>query len=202
MRPTWTIAARRPRVIESLFNAVTLHQYARAYAYWADTPQRPDFQQFEAGYQDTAAVTLTLGTITGDIGAGQLYSSVPVTLIAMTTSGATQTFVGCYVLHLSQPAVQGIAPFRPWGIQSATVTQVDNNANTTDLMSQACAVTGQPVPPQPTADPGSASADQYLDNRSGPGELMHSLYNAINRHEYVRAYSCWESTAPQLAQSR
>ncbi len=185
-------------VIESLFNAVNLHQYARAYAYWDDTPQRPDFQQFQAGYQDTAAVTLTLGAITGDIGAGQLYSSVPVTLIAVTTSDATQTFVGCYVLHLSQPAVQGMLPFRPWGIQSADVTQVDNNANTADLMSKACIVTGQPVPPQPTADPGSASADEYLDNRSGPGELMHSLYNAINRHEYVRAYSYWESTAPNL----
>jgi Protein of unknown function (DUF1176) len=28
----------------------------------------------------------------------------------------------------------------------------------------------------------------YLDNRSAADELVHSLYNAVNRHEFVRAY--------------
>jgi hypothetical protein len=31
--------------------------------------------------------------------------------------------------------------------------------------------------------------DAYLDNRSTPEALVRSLYNAINRHEYARAYS-------------
>jgi len=31
--------------------------------------------------------------------------------------------------------------------------------------------------------------DAYLDNRSTPEALVKSLYNAINRHEYARAYS-------------
>jgi hypothetical protein len=185
-------------VIESLFNAVNLHQYARAYAYWDDTPKRPDFQRFTAGYQDTASVSATLGTITGDAGAGQLYSLVPVTLIARTTAGDTQTFIGCYMLHLSQPAVQGTLPFQPWGIQSAQVTQVDNTANTVELLSQVCEANGQPVLPQPTAMPNDISAVRYLDNRTDPVELLQSLFNAINRQEYVRAYSYWQNNAQNL----
>ena len=33
------------------------------------------------------------------------------------------------------------------------------------------------------------AAPPYLDDRSDPGQLIRSLYNAINRHEYGRAYS-------------
>ena len=187
-------------VIQSLFNAINLHQYVRAYAYWDDTPERLPFEQFEAGYQDTVSVQADFGVIGLGAGAGNLYASVPVTLQAKTTSGATQTYIGCYLLHLSQPAIQGTLPFRPWGIQSATIAQVDNNANTADLMSHTCDQYGTPPAssPQPTVDPSDISANQYLDNRTGPVEVLRSLYNAINRHEYVRAYSYWKSTATNL----
>jgi hypothetical protein len=184
-------------VIHSLFNAINLHQYARAYSYWDDTPERVAFDQFEAGYQDTASVQVTLGAIGLGAGAGNLYAPVPVTLSAKSTAGTTQTFVGCYLLHLGQPAIQGTLPFRPWGIQSAAVQPVADNADPADLMSHACDSYGQPpeLPPQPTVDPGDISANQYIDNRTGPVEVLRSLYNAINRHEYLRAYSYWKSTA-------
>lgn len=39
---------------------------------------------------------------------------------------------------------------------------------------------------------------QYLDDRSDPVQLLKSYYNAINRHEYVRAYYYW---SPQNATS-
>ena len=187
-------------VIHSLFNAINLHQYARAYSYWEDTSERPAFDQFEAGYQDTASVQVTLGAIGLGAAAGNLYAPVPVTLIAKSTAGATQTFVGCYLLHLGQPVIQGAPPFRPWGIQSASVQPVADNANLADLMSHACDDYGQPAAfsPQPTADPGDISANRYIDDRTGPVEVLRSLYNAINRREYVRAYSYWESTAQNL----
>lgn len=38
--------------------------------------------------------------------------------------------------------------------------------------------------------------ERYLDNRSTPAALIHSLYNAINRKEYARAYSYWQPSAP------
>jgi hypothetical protein len=31
------------------------------------------------------------------------------------------------------------------------------------------------------------------DNRSRPADLLASFYNAINRHEYARAYGYWET---------
>jgi len=192
-------------LIHSLFNAINRHEFARAYSYWEDTPQRVTFDQFQASYQDTASVQVTLGAIGLGAGAGNLYAPVPVILMVKSMAGATQTFVGCYLLHLGQPAIQGTLPFRPWGIQSATVQPAADNAHLADLMSHACDSYGQPptLPPQPTADPGDISANQYLDDRSGPIELLHSLFNAINRQEYVRAYSYWESGAqnlPDLAQ--
>jgi hypothetical protein len=192
-------------LIDSLYNAINQHQYARAYSYWEDSPQRPGFDQFQAGYQDTASVQVTLGAIGLGAAAGNLYAPVPVTLSAKSTTGATQTYVGCYMLHVDQPAMQATLPFMPWGIQSATVTQVDNNANTADLMSHACDSFGSPpIPqPQPTADPNDISMQRYIDNRSEPIELLRSMFNAINLNEYVRAYSYWESGAqnlPDLAQ--
>ncbi len=185
-------------VIKSLFNAINLHQYVRAYSYWDDTPQRVSFEQFEAGFQDTASVQVIIGPGGEDAGAGNLYAPTPVTLIAKTNEDSTQTFVGCYVVHLGQPANQGVLPFRPWGIQSATMTQVDNNANTSDLMAHACPPSGPPMLPAPIANPNDVSADRYIDNRTGPVEVLLSLFNAVNRQEYVRAYSYWQSTAPNL----
>jgi hypothetical protein len=67
--------------------------------------------------------------------------------------------------------------------------------------------------PLPTAIPALVAVDvgarRYIDNRSDPISVLQSLCNAINRHEYVRAYSYWgngnggQGVAPfeQFAQS-
>lgn len=40
-------------------------------------------------------------------------------------------------------------------------------------------------------------AERYIDDRSSPERVVISLYNAINRHEYLRAWSYFqEETAP------
>lgn len=36
----------------------------------------------------------------------------------------------------------------------------------------------------------------YIDDRSGPAELIRSLYSAINRHEYARAWDYFGETKP------
>jgi hypothetical protein len=48
-----------------------------------------------------------------------------------------------------------------------------------------------------TTDRADAMQDDYLDDRSSPESLVRSYYNAINRREYVRAYSYWEDAAAQ-----
>ncbi len=188
-------------VITSHVNALNLKQYLRAYSYWNLPPGSPSapqsFEQFQAGYANTASIQLKIGTVTGDVGAGQLYYSVPVTLIAQTTSAATQTFVGCYILHLANPAIQASPPSHPLGIESAKVQQVANNVKTDDLMSHACEIQGQALTPTAVGDPANIDATRYLDDRSDAVQVLRSLFNAVNRKEYVRAYSYWEPGAAQ-----
>ncbi|GGE06385.1 hypothetical protein GCM10011390_26880 [Aureimonas endophytica] len=43
--------------------------------------------------------------------------------------------------------------------------------------------------PQPPADQSTAAEPDYLDDRSTPDAVIRSLYNAIDRKEYVRAWS-------------
>lgn len=123
----------------SFVNALNHKQYARAYGYWESGASRlPAFAQFRQGYANTASVQLTMGTVGSNAGAGQLYFTVPVTLVARTTDGATQTYVGCYTLHLARPEIQSAPPFRPMGISSAKVNLVENSANTAELMKTSC----------------------------------------------------------------
>src|SRR5581483_8982233 len=37
------------------------------------------------------------------------------------------------------------------------------------------------------------STEEYIDDRSTATQLVRSYFNAINRREYARAYSYWES---------
>ena len=49
-----------------------------------------------------------------------------------------------------------------------------------------------------TALPAFAAPPAYLDDRSTAAALVRSFYNAINRHEYARAYSYFDAKgAPQ-----
>src|SRR4029453_3463083 len=108
-------------------NALNRKEYLRAYSYWEpNAAQLLAFDTFQQGYDGTQSVQITIGSVTAGAAAGNLYYSVPTTLVAQTTGGATQTFVGCYVLHLGQPANQDTPPFQPLAIQSANVRQVSN----------------------------------------------------------------------------
>jgi hypothetical protein len=183
----------------SFVNAINRKEYVRAYSYWqSGAAQLAPYDQFAQGYANTASVQLTIGTVTAGVGAGQLYYSVPVVLISTLTNGSQQTFVGCYVMHLGQPANYGAPPFQHMDIQSATASQVANGSDTSALLTNACqasGMSGSPLPPQPTYAPDDISAQRYLDDMSDPVEVLRSYFNAINRKEDVRAYTYWEPAA-------
>jgi hypothetical protein len=190
-------------VIESFYNAINRHEYVRAYSYWEPNAQGlPTYADFEKGYANTASVGVTLGTISGDAGAGQRYYSVPVFLAASNKDGTHQSFVGCYVLHLGSPSAQGVPPFQPLGIRSAQIAVATADKPTPDLLTSACPIQGQVITKTPTPNPSDISNSRYLDDRSGPEGLIRSYYNAINRNEYLRAYSYWEpGSAPSQVPS-
>jgi hypothetical protein len=129
------------QVMASYASAVNRQEYLRAYSYWeTGASQLPPFDQFEQGFAATASLQLTTGTSESDVGAGQLYWRLPVTLVSTMTDNSLQTFVGCYQLHLARPQFQAQPPFRPMAIQRANVQQVDNDADTGALMAQSCAL--------------------------------------------------------------
>lgn len=192
-------------VIRSYYDAINRREYARAYGYWergVSPAQLPPFPQFQQGYADTASVRPTTGQVRGDVGAGQLYYSVPVVLDATTKAGASQRFAGCYVLHLGRPQIQTAPPFHPLAIQSASIREAPAGTDVAGLLADACAGQGQTSPLPPGATPGPAAIDGagYLDDRSSADAALRSFYNAINRKEYARAYSYWEPGAEALQQ--
>ncbi len=127
------------QVLTSLFNAVNRKEYDRAYSYWqSGVSDLPTYDQFKAGYANTESVQLLTGPVSGGVGAGQYYYSVPVVLVAQTTGGGTQTFSGCYTLHLANPIVQDAPPYHPISIQSANIQQVGNAGDPASLMPQNC----------------------------------------------------------------
>jgi len=129
------------QLMRSYVNAINRHEYLRAYSYWepaAAETELPPYQDFERGYRDTARVELTVGVVSGDAGAGQLYYSVPVALDATLTDGSEHLYVGCYILHLAQPTIQATPPFRPLAVRAATVDEVALDTDIDGALATAC----------------------------------------------------------------
>ena len=186
-------------LILSYYNAINRHEYLRAYSYWQDQSQLPSFDQFAQGYQDTASVTVSLGAMGLSVGAGQTFYTVPVLLKSQTTSGEQQTYSGCYTMHLGMPSAQAVPPYQGLGFQTADVQQAASGANDSDLLAHACDATNQQhgtelLPQNPLTDTSVISATNYLDDRSDAVLVLRSLFNAINRNEYLRAYSYWQNS--------
>jgi hypothetical protein len=125
--------------VSSLLNAINLKQYVRAYSYFQNPATFPgSYDPYAAGYSDTDGIQVTFGVVQSEGAAGSLYFKVPLAMKVLTTSGATQTFVGCYILHLAQPSIQATPPFQPLGIITGTFKQVANGADVNPLLPTAC----------------------------------------------------------------
>lgn len=185
-------------LVQSYFNAINRHEYLRAYSYWRDPAgSQGSFDQFQNGYAKTTLVNVNLGQIGGDAGAGQMYYSVPALLQAYTSDGKTQNYAACYILHLSQPGIQAEPPFNGLAIERGRATPLDCSNCSADAIANACSgpdfPSGQPITPTPVTNTRDITQNNYLDDRSDPVLVLSSLFNAINRHEYARAYSYWDT---------
>jgi hypothetical protein len=185
------------QVIVSLYNAINRQEYLRAYNYWRDPAiALGDFNSFANGYQDTASVSLVFGQISGDAGMSQVYYTVPVILKATAKNGSRTNYAACYVVHETSPDVYGAPPFSPMGIYQGTAIPADIQASDASMLSTAC--NDYPAGPMRVTIAGeSLSIDKsnFLDNRSGPIETVSSFLNALNRKQYVRAYSYYQNPA-------
>ena len=125
--------------VSSLFNALNLKQYVRAYSYFQTPATFPGpFDPYAAGYAATESITASFGAVQSEGAAGSLYYKLPVVMQVLNTSAATQTFAGCYTLRLAQPALQSAPPFQPLGITGANFNLVANGADVNSLLPTAC----------------------------------------------------------------
>jgi hypothetical protein len=183
------------QVIVSMYNAINRQEYVRAYDYW-DNPSNSvgSFNAFQTGYQDTAAVDLVFGQITGEPGMSQVYYTVPVLLKTVSKGGVHSNFAACYVVHDTNPDVYGAPPFGPMGIYQGSAKSIALNANDATALSTAC--DGYPQGSGTVPVEGASldiSKNNFLDNRSGPIETVSSFLNALNLKQYVRAYYYYQN---------
>jgi hypothetical protein len=192
-------------VVRSFYNAINLKEYVRAYSYWgvpgeANPSGVQPYPDFEKGYANTASVELSAGPVlSAGAAAGSAYYRVPVLLKATNTGGSAQTFAGCYLVRQSNPANFGAPPFHPMRFEKASIKPVNGNGEVNQAIAEGCETnssgTNSVVTFPPTGNPPAIDASRFVDDRSDPAQVLRSFYNAINRKEYVRAYSYWKDSA-------
>jgi len=183
-------------LVLSYVNAINSHHFVRAYSYW-DAPETVigSLDAFTAATELIASETVTLGAVSSDGAAGSMYYTVPAAVTDTLSGGGTNKYSACFVTRLTQPGNYGAPPITPMQITSNTIiTPVDASTSDDSIITSACAgLAGSPAGDPALENLSDISADNYIDNRSGAIEVVKSLVNSINRHEFVRAYSYYEA---------
>ncbi|NOZ71644.1 MAG: hypothetical protein GXP38_06985, partial [Chloroflexi bacterium] len=123
-------------LIGSYVNAINRGEYNRAYGYW-ETP-RQTLAQFKAGFVDTKSVVAVVQPpIAWEGAAGSQYTTMATALLATHTDNSRHSFIGCYVLRRTNPAMVGYPT--PWAIANAKMRAVNKKRLNTRLLADACA---------------------------------------------------------------
>ena len=183
----------------SYFNAINKHSYLQAYSYYTNYAALGTLDEFSNGYSETQSVSVVFGNISSEGAAGSIYFTVPMVLNATTTANIQQKFAACYVLRLPQPGNYGAPPITPLHIDHGTAQSIP--LTTLDAAALSFACPSPDFPTGPNASPAAVetltdlSPANYIDNRSDAVALLSSYLNSINRQEYVRAFSYWQTPA-------
>jgi hypothetical protein len=127
----------------SFYNAINRKEYQRAYGYFQGAPNpdpslAPPYAQWAQGYADTGAVTVAVGKVESDAGAGNIYASFPVVLTATHTNGNTQVFSGCYIMHRVNAGISPNPNDELWSINAARLAVAPANTSVDQLLAQTC----------------------------------------------------------------
>ena len=89
-------------VVRGYYDAISARDFVRAYASWSDSGRASGqtLGEFERGFDQTAAVTLTVGPAGRIEGAaGSRYVDIPVALRARRLDGSVERYRGTYTLR-------------------------------------------------------------------------------------------------------
>lgn len=182
-------------LILSYVNAINRHEYLRAYSYWPNPGDAlGTLDAFTSSYDSVESETVTLGQVVSEGAAGSIYFTVPVALTDHLSGGGMNKYAICYTLRFPQPANYGAPPIQPMHFDQLNKVAVDSAISDSNIISAACpASEGLPMIDATVEDITDLTDGNFIDNRSGAVEVISSLLNAVNRKEYVRAYSYWET---------
>ncbi len=132
------------KALKSYYNAINRKEYERAYGYFNGAPNpapstAPPYSQFVQGYADTTFVTLAVGKVVSDAGAGQIYATFPAVVTATHTDNSTHVYSGCYTMHRVNSGISQDPNDVLWHINTAKLSEVPANSNVDQLLAQTCA---------------------------------------------------------------
>lgn len=190
-------------MLYSLANAFNRHEYIRAYSYWSSPMDYLGIlDAFSNTYANVTSVQLTLGNIFSEGAAGSIYYSAQVVFNFTHVDNSTEKASACFLMRLPQPANFGEPPIDLLHIAKGGFTPVMPGVSDSDALVSACygtdystAAAGNPPLSHDLEPLSNLGPDNYIDNRSGAVEVVSSLFNAINRKEYVRAFSYFQDPA-------
>ncbi len=108
-------------LIRSLYSAINMHQYGRAYGYFADAPAK-DYETYAKGFATTAHVDVLLGQAGGDGAAGSIFFNMPIAIRATAADGKISYFAGCYTVRAINADQD--PPYTPLQIQAHSLKPI------------------------------------------------------------------------------
>jgi hypothetical protein len=129
--------------ILSFYNAINRKEYERAYSYFQGSPKpnsslAPPYDQWVKGYVDTASVTVAVGKVVQDAGAGNIYASFPVVIVAKQSDDTLRVFAGCYTMHRVNTGISENRNDELWSISAASIRVIPDKPNVDQLLAQTC----------------------------------------------------------------
>jgi hypothetical protein len=127
----------------SFYNGINRKEYERAYSYFQGSPNPssslvPPYDQWVKGYADTASVTVAVGKVVQDAGAGNIYATFPVVIVAKQSDDTLRVFAGCYVMHCVNTGISENRNDELWSINAANIRVIPDKPNVEQLLAQTC----------------------------------------------------------------
>jgi hypothetical protein len=184
-------------LLESYFNALNRKELGRAYSYWSIVPgsNLPAFGAFQSYFVHMVSASISFGAMTQQGAAGNFYYTAAVLVTTTWDDRTNKSSVDCYRLHLPNPAMQEVPPVRPMAVESIIsqpAASADDGARFLPTVCKDAGLVQPATSATPTPNPSDIGPTRYVDDRSDPVQVLRSLFNAINRKEFARAYSYWE----------
>ena len=185
--------ARRADVflmLANYFDAISRKDYAAAAAYHVreggGTPAPSIAAKLAADYAGVSAVVPVVNPfVTYNAGAGSQFAPVPTLLLITLANGGVRYQAGCVQTRRANPTV--FVPPRDTGWEVGTETFSAVATADVNSLSSSCGESGLPGP---------------FDSRGSPVDVLTSLYDAINRNDYARAYAYWEQPPSGLTEAQ